>query len=131
VRLATTRLARRLRQQAGSGLSPSLGAALATIDCHGPLTPSELADRERVQRPTATRIVARLTEQGLVVREENADDRRSHRVAVSPAGAALVREARERKTAYLAQALEHLSPEDQQTLDRAATILERVLEEDR
>jgi DNA-binding MarR family transcriptional regulator len=88
-----------------------------------------LAERERVQRPTATRLIARLTEEGLVVREEHPDDRRSHRVAVSPAGAALVQEARERKTAYLAQALEHLSAEDQRTLDRAATILERVLED--
>lgn len=131
MRLATTRLARRLRQRAGSGLSPTLGAALATIDRHGPLTPSQLADRERVRRPTATRIVARLTEQGLLVREDNPDDRRSHRVAISPAGAAVLRDARERKAAYLAQALEHLSPDEQHTLDRAAAIIERILEEDR
>jgi DNA-binding MarR family transcriptional regulator len=130
VRLATTRLARRLRQRADSGLSPSLGAALATIDRHGPLTPSELAERERVQRPTATRIVARLEEDGLVVRAAHPDDRRSCRVTVSDAGRALVRESRERKTAYLARALEHVSPEEQATLDRAAAILERILEEE-
>lgn len=130
MRLAVTRLARRLRQRADSGLSPSLGAALATIECHGPLTPSELADRERVQRPTATRIITRLTADGLVVREAHPADRRSHRVTVSPAGRALVAEARVRKTAYLARALEHLSAEDQATLDRAAAILERVLAED-
>lgn len=130
VRLATTRLARRLRQRADSGLSPSLGAALATIHCHGPLTPSELADRERVQRPTATRLIAKLTEQGLVVREEHPDDRRSHRIAVSADGTALVQASRARKTEYLAEALERLSAADQQTLDEAATILERILEAD-
>jgi DNA-binding MarR family transcriptional regulator len=129
VRLVVTRLARRLRQNADSGLSPSLGAALATIDCHGPLTPSQLADRERIQRPTATRIAARLIEDGLVARANDPDDRRSHRIAVTPAGRALIQETRRRKTAYLAQALEGLDPEDQATLARAAQILERVMED--
>lgn len=124
-----TRLARRLRQRAGSGLSPSLGAALATIECHGPLTPSQLAERERVQRPTATRLVTRLTEEGLVAREDHPDDRRSHRIAVTPAGRSLVRETRQRKTAYLAEALERLEAADRATLARAAAILEDVLEE--
>jgi DNA-binding MarR family transcriptional regulator len=124
-----TRLARRLRQRADSGLSPSLGAALATIECHGPLTPSQLAERERVQRPTASRLIARLTEEGLVAREDHPDDRRSHRIAVTPAGRTLVYETRQRKTAYLAQALEVLDSEDQATLARAAAILQAVLEE--
>ena len=54
LRLVIARTARRLRQEAGEELSPSQAAALATIDRHGPLTPSELAIRERIQRPTAT-----------------------------------------------------------------------------
>ncbi|WP_354697486.1 hypothetical protein DSM112329_03116 [Paraconexibacter sp. AEG42_29] len=37
---------------------------------------------------------------------------------------------RVRKTEYLAEALEQLSEADQQTLDAAATILERILEAD-
>ena len=59
LRLVISRTARRLRQEAGGELSPSRSAALATIDRHGPLTPSELAGRERIQRPTATRLIAR------------------------------------------------------------------------
>ena len=38
-------------RQAGGDLSPTQGAALATIDCHGPLTPSELAARETHPAP--------------------------------------------------------------------------------
>ncbi len=68
LRLAITRSARRLRQEADAGLSPSLTAALATIERHGPLTPSRLAELERVQRPTATRLVAKLEQDGLVER---------------------------------------------------------------
>ena len=36
LRLSVTRTARRLRQEAGTDLSPSLQAALATIERHGP-----------------------------------------------------------------------------------------------
>ena len=64
--MVIVRTARRLRQEAGGELSPTLTAALATIERNGPLTPSELAARERIQRPTATRVVARLEEAGLV-----------------------------------------------------------------
>src|SRR3954468_1274823 len=87
LRLAITRSARRLRQEAGSALSPSQGAALATIARHGPLTPRELAARERIQRPPAPRALARLEETGLVLRAPDPADRRSSVLTVSPAGA--------------------------------------------
>ena len=77
LRLAVARTARRLRQEAGGGLSPTLTAALATVERHGPLTPSELAARERVQRPTATKLVARLEADGLVARTADPTDGRS------------------------------------------------------
>src|SRR4029079_18397704 len=86
LRLVIARTARRLRQEAGEELSPSQAAALATIDRHGPLTPSELATRERIQRPTATRVIARLEEAGLVDRTSDPDDRRSCLVGVAPEG---------------------------------------------
>ena len=56
--MAIVRTARRLRQEAaggGGGLTPTAVAALATVERHGPLTPSELAQIERIKRPTATR----------------------------------------------------------------------------
>ena len=131
LRLAITRTSRRLRQEASQGLSPSLTSALATVDLHGPLTPSELAKRERVQRPTATRLVARLEELGVLQRAADPLDRRSSLLSVTPEGHALIEELRGRKTAYLAHRLEGLGPEEHATLDRAAAILERLLEDDR
>jgi DNA-binding MarR family transcriptional regulator len=131
LRLAITRTSRRLRQEAGTGLSPTLTSALATIDRHGPLTPSELAARERVQRPTATRLVARLEELGVLQRAADPADRRSSLLSVTPEGHALLEEMRGRKTAYLAHRIEKLDAEERAALDRAAAILERLLEDDR
>ena len=122
------RTARRLRQEAGEGLSPSLTAALSTVERHGPLTPSELASRERIQRPTATRVLSRLEEEGLIQRTADLYDRRSSLVAVTEQGSELLHELRTRKTAFLAQRLETLEPEERAALERAADILERVLE---
>jgi DNA-binding MarR family transcriptional regulator len=133
LRLAVARTARRLRQEAfeaeGRGqLSPSLSSALVTIENHGPLTPSELADRERIKRPTATRIVAKLEELELVTRTQDPNDGRASLVATSAAGRELLRRLRTRKTAYLAKRLDGLDTDEIATLDRAATILERLLE---
>jgi DNA-binding MarR family transcriptional regulator len=131
LRLAITRTARRLRQEAGTDLSPSQAAALSTIDCHGPLTPSELASLEHVQRPTATRIVARLEQEELVERAADPTDGRSFIVTVAPEGRALLRRLRTRKNAYLARRLGRLDSADVDTLARAAEILERLQDGER
>ena len=129
LRLTIVRTARRLRQEAGTDLSPSLTAALSTVERHGPMTPSELAARERIQRPTATRVLARLVEEGLVERTPDPQDGRSALVSATPAARALLAELRTRKTAFLAERLERLDPEDRAVLDRAADILEGMLGE--
>lgn len=131
LRAAVVRTNRRLRQEAGGELSPTLLATLGTISRHGPLTPSELAQRERIQRPTATRLLARLEEPGYVARTPDPQDGRSSLISVTPAGAALVAALRDRKDAFLARRLRRLSAEERATLRRAADILERLLEDPR
>jgi DNA-binding MarR family transcriptional regulator len=131
LRLAVTRTARRLRQQAGTDLSPSLAAALATVEMRGPLTPSELAEIEGVRRPTATKIVAKLAATGLVEKAGDPTDGRVSLVSISPDGRRLLLEMRSRKNAYLASRLRHLPPEDIAALERAADVLERLLEDGR
>jgi DNA-binding MarR family transcriptional regulator len=130
LRLGITRTARRLRQEGGAPLSPSQAAALATVERHGPLTPSELAQRERVQRPTVTRVLARLEEAGLVTRAADPGDRRSSLVTVTAAGAELLAHSRGRKDLFLARRLERLTPADRETLARAAELLDALLEDE-
>jgi DNA-binding MarR family transcriptional regulator len=128
LRLAITRTARRLRQEADAGLSPSLTAALATIERHGPLTPSRLAEMERIQRPTVTRLLGTLEKDGLVERLTDPDDRRVSHVSITKDGRALVKKLRSRKNAYLAKRMRHLDDDELETLERATSILERILE---
>jgi DNA-binding MarR family transcriptional regulator len=131
LRLVITRTARRLRQEAGVELGLSQVAALSTIERHGPLTPSELARIERIQRPTATRIVARLEGDGLVERVADPADGRSFTVTATAEGVALMRRLRTRKNAYLARRLRGLGSEELEALARAAEILEGLLEGER
>src|SRR5919198_920887 len=120
LRLAVTRMARRLRQEAGVDLGPSQVAALATVEHHGPLSPSELAELERIKRPTATRIVRHLEEAGLVERVKDPEEGRGSILSITAEGRALLKRLRERKTAYLAKRLGAMDAEDRRTLERAA-----------
>jgi len=131
LRMAILRTARRLRQEAGVDLGPALIAALGTVERHGPLTPSELADLERVKRPTATRMVNRLEAEGLILRARDPADGRSSLVSASPRGLELLRRLRKRRTAYLARRLRELDPDEVAALARAAEILERLVEGER
>jgi DNA-binding MarR family transcriptional regulator len=128
LRWAVTRLARRLRQEAGADLGPSQTAALATVERHGPLSPSELAEIERIRRPTVTRIVRHLEQASLIERVTDPQDGRASILSVTAEGRALLRRLRERKTAYLARRLAALDAEDRRTLERAAELLEGMLE---
>jgi DNA-binding MarR family transcriptional regulator len=132
LRLAIVRTARRLRQEAAEGateLTPTAVSALATVERHGPLTPSELAGIERVKRPTATRTLRVLEEAGLIERAPDPGDGRSCLVSVNAAGRERLRRLRSRKNAYLARRMRDLRDEDVETLERAAEILERILED--
>jgi len=131
LRLSVARLARRLRQQTATELTPSQNSALISIERHGPLTPSDLAEIERVQRPTATRILGALIDRGFVARQPDVSDRRSSRVSITRTGADVLARGRRRKNAYLAQRLETFDADELETLARAADLLERLMEDER
>ena len=131
LRMGIVRTARRLRQEAAAeatGLTPTSTSALATIERHGPLTPSELAKLERVKRPTVTRTLRCLEREGLVERTPDPADGRSALVAVNGAGRERLRRLRGRKNAFLARRMRDLPVDDIVTLERAAAILEGMLE---
>ena len=129
LRLAVLRLARRLRQHAPLDVTPSQLSALTSIVREERVTLSQLAELERVKPPTVTRIVEALGQRDLVTRVVDEDDRRIAWVAPTAEGRALVDTIRRRRDAYLAEHLRTFSAEDRELLARAATLLERLIED--
>ena len=132
MRISISRLARRLRvERLGLGgtetvLSDIQLAALAALARHDSMTPGELAEHEKVQPPSMTRVIAVLEERGLVRREPHATDRRQVVLTVTDDGRDLVQRVRRRREAWLAQRLQELTPDQRQILRAAAPILEKI-----
>ena len=81
--MAVMRTSRRLRQERSvDDVTPGQYSVLACLDVHGPQTPRELADREKVQPPSMTRTIAALEQLGLVGRTAHPSDGRQ--VLVEP-----------------------------------------------
>lgn len=83
----------------------------------------------RVQRPTISRVTTRLGQAGLLERLPDELDGRGARLRLTPEGRRTLRGLRSRKTAYLAERLERLDPEERTVLAQASEPLERLLED--
>jgi DNA-binding MarR family transcriptional regulator len=132
LRISVSRLARRLRVErlmpelAEPALSDTQLAALATLERHGAMSPGDLAEHEKVQPPSMTRVIAALVDWQLVTRAPHPTDRRQVILTVTPEGRSLVQKVRRRKEAWLARRLAELSPQERAILREAAPILEKL-----
>jgi DNA-binding MarR family transcriptional regulator len=130
LRISISRLARRLRAERSKGLEPDLSdtqlAALAALDRHAGMTPGELADHEKVQPPSMTRVITILEARGLVTRAPHPTDRRQVVLTVTEQGKTVVQQSRVLREAWLARRLGELSAEERATLRAAAPILEKL-----
>jgi DNA-binding MarR family transcriptional regulator len=127
MRVTVMRLARRLRaERPDFGLSLTQIATLATIERHGPMTPRDVADHERVQPPSMTRVLAVLEERGLILRVAHPSDGRQQLISITKDGKDLLREDRRRREAWLALRLAELTPEERDLLRAAAPIIDRI-----
>ncbi|WP_051809141.1 MarR family winged helix-turn-helix transcriptional regulator [Actinoplanes subtropicus] len=127
LREAIQRLNRRVRQTRPVGdLTPGQLSALTSLQLAGALTPRELADVERVQPPTMTKIVGKLEERGLVIRTPHPTDGRQVILAPTEPGRAVYAQFEQLRNEWLADQLAALEPEDRAVLVRAAEILQQV-----
>ncbi|MEV4256237.1 MarR family transcriptional regulator [Spirillospora sp. NPDC049652] len=90
------------------------------------MTPRELADHEKVQPPSMTRVIAFLEDQGLLARTPHPTDGRQAVLATTEAGHALLAEERRRKEQWLARRLNELTDEERDILHRAAPVLDKL-----
>ena len=127
LRVAIGRTARRIRtEKSDLDLSDTQMSVLFLLDRDGASTPGELAEHERVQPPSMTKVVNALADRGLVQRSDHPDDRRQVLITVTEAGRTEVRETRRRRDAWLAKRLADLAPDERATLAAASTLLRRI-----
>ena len=125
LRLATMRLARRLRQQrADHGLPLGQLSVLATLERCGPLTPGALAQHEQVRPPSMTKVLGNLAEGGYVDRVPDPNDGRQQLVSLTDAARTLLYEDRRRRDEWLAEHLLGLDREQRAALRAALPVLE-------
>lgn len=127
LRIAVMRLARRLRaERVSDAMTPSQMAVLGTLMREGPMSPGELAEVERVQPPSMTRILQSLLHQGMVERSPHPTDGRQVLYAVTQTARTMVERDRRRRDQWLLHRLEELDAQDLHALEAAIPILNRL-----
>ena len=127
LRIAIGRASRRIRAERGeAGLTDPQFTVLAWLTKEGPLTPGQLAERERIQPPSMTRTVNSLVDLGLVAKTEHPTDGRQVVVSLTDAGVAEVDETRRRRDAWLADRLRQMTKDERTLLVDAAELLRRI-----
>jgi len=122
----TALLARRLRHERDSELTPSQLAILDLLGSDGQLTPTEIAQHEGVQPPTVSRTVDCLARINLVTKHDDHKDGRQVLVQLSPEGQAMLNNERTQSNLWLADKLADLDDADYTLLLRARDLLERL-----
>ena len=127
VHSVSMRMLRMLRREdEEAGMSASRLSALSVIVFAGPISLNELATAEHVRAPTMSRIVEHLVQDGLVTREADPKDRRSIRIAATPAGRALLDEGRARRVQAIGSRLKKLADSERRALYRGMELMERL-----
>lgn len=101
------------------GLTMSQAKVLYLVQASAPLGLSELAGGLGVTVSTASGLVERLVEAGLLDRRDDPADRRHVILSLTETGAASLDRMRELNTGHMRLMLEHVSDEDLVTIDRA------------
>jgi DNA-binding MarR family transcriptional regulator len=117
----------RLMREVPSELSRAAASVLVTLRNEGPQRVTALAAHENVTQPTMSTLIRRLERRGLVVRNTDTADRRACLVEVTEAGRVLMREREQARAQWLGSRLSALAPEEQEQVERALTLLDRVL----
>lgn len=129
VMTAMVRVGKQLRQRLpGDQLDFTSIPLLKTVEHHGPLRVSVLADLLHLDASTVSRHVSGLEERGLLERTVDPDDGRASQVALRELGATCVEEAAARRRALLADLLADWDAADRETLRHLLNRLSRTLE---
>jgi DNA-binding MarR family transcriptional regulator len=132
LRAVIGRLSRRLRPTPAAvdaGLTPTKISVLLHVARAGQIRLSELSDAEGINPTMMSRIIAGLTEAGLVTRAIDPCDRRAALVEATATGRKLADRIRRERTDALNLALEGLDERERSQIEAALPALERLAEE--
>jgi DNA-binding MarR family transcriptional regulator len=127
LRLVLLRLARQIRSNSLSEITPSQLAVLATLARHGPCTVGQVAEHERIRAPSASKLLAGLEARNLAERHSDPEDRRRSLIALSPEGRDFLAQVRAAGESWLSARLAELDDEQRAVLEQAVPILEQLL----
>lgn len=102
-----------LRFNQEHGFSLSQINSLFFIDRASDPTMNDLSLQLGVTKAAVSQLIDRMVEQGLVLRQEDPDDRRSKILTLTPSGKEIVVKAIQARHAWLADFADEFSPEDQ------------------
>ena len=125
LRLACMRISRRVRYESSHDVAPHQFSVMCRLE-EAPRTPGELAEIERVAKPSMTRTVNARVERGLVRRQDDPLDRRSVILSLTDDGRRTLAAIRRKRDAWMASRVAKLTPEEQDVLARATDILTKV-----
>ena len=119
---------RHMRHWPGGALSLVHLNVLAVLDVDGPLPMRGLAETLDVSQASATGIVDRMEQRGLVERRRGDDDRRVVRVALTDQGRSLIAGLATERREHLAMMLDHLTDDELEAFLLGARALHRARE---
>jgi len=122
---AVMRLGRSLRRAAPAvELTTGALAVLIRLNKDGATSAAALARAEGLQPQSLSRVLARMTQDGMIERAVNADDRRRHVIAITNRGRRALGWAMDERRRWIATVMEErLAPAERDTLIAAATIM--------
>ena len=129
--LAIVRLARRLRgRRVSKVVSLTQLSALSTLHHEGPMTPGALASAERVQPPSMTRVIASLSDLGMVRREPHPTDGRQAIVTLADRGNEVITAEFDAREEWLSARIDELTRSERETLAAVVPIINKIINGD-
>jgi DNA-binding MarR family transcriptional regulator len=129
LRVALVRMGRRMRREQGDdALSLHHMSALGAIQQLEEPTLARIAACEGVKPPSMVKTLQHLESLGYIERDAHPTDGRMMVLRISDKGDEMIDGLRRRRNRALADALDRLSPEEREVIERAVPILERLAE---
>ena len=120
LRPVVLRVARQLRKETEQfGVTARQATLLILVQRSPGLTLRALAELEDISAPALSGHIDRLEDAGLLVRVRSEVDRRRVGLDLTPAGERLILSIRERRTAWLAERLDALEPDELRAIEAA------------